>query len=95
MYQAIPYLDIDTLIRLHSNNQLIPHSATIENIPGNILVLDPHLANHYHYDVRYPLQLSHLCLPLIQSLPTLEHERHPIPPLIVNLEHSSSKCWTR
>ena len=37
------YLDIDTLIRLHSDNQLIPHSATIEYVPRNILVLNPHL----------------------------------------------------
>ena len=41
-----PYLDIDTLIRLHSDDQLIPHSAAIEDVSRNILVLDPHLDNY-------------------------------------------------
>ena len=44
--QAVTYLHINTLIRLHSDHQLIPDCASIEDITRHIFVLNPHLKNH-------------------------------------------------
>ncbi len=40
---GIIYLDINTLVGLDPDDQFVAHSLTVENVTGNILVLNPHL----------------------------------------------------
>jgi hypothetical protein len=37
------YLDINALVGLNPDDQFVAHSLTVENVTGNILVLNAHL----------------------------------------------------
>ena len=39
----LPHLDIDALVRLDPDDQLVPDSLLVEDIPRHITVLNPHL----------------------------------------------------